>query len=105
VDEETLRAIFGDMSEAKLESQVRLAVLARGGLYYHTHDSRRSDPGFPDCVIVIDGRILWRELKDQKGKLSAKQVEWGEALTAAGQDWAVWRPFDWGDGTILKELE
>jgi len=97
--------MFGDMKEATLETLVRGAVITAGGLYYHTHDSRRSDPGFPDCVIVLRGRVKYRELKDRTGKLSPKQEEWRDRLIEAGQDWGLWRPYDWGRGDILKELE
>lgn len=53
--------------------------------------------GFPDLVLVNPtmGKILYRELKADKGKLSPEQVQWGEWLTAAGADYAVWRPADW----------
>lgn len=102
---EALEAIFGKMSEANLQSQVRQAALTLGWMFYHTHDSMRSDPGFPDCVMARGERVLFRELKTQKGRLSTEQEKWRDALLAAGADWKMWRPYDWGDGTILKELE
>lgn len=105
MDEATLRALYGDMPETVLQINVRQAAKAAGWLYYHTFDSRRSDPGFPDTVLIRGSRILYRELKKQDGRTSPAQREWITALHAAGADVAIWRPFDWGDGTILKELE
>ncbi len=60
--------------------------------------------GFPDMVLVRDGRILFRELKAEKGKLTPEQAEWIDALLLAGQDAGVWRPSGWLDGTIVKAL-
>lgn len=50
--------------------------------------------GFPDLVLVRE-RVLWRELKADRGRLTAEQRAWISALAAAGEDVAVWRPRDW----------
>lgn len=104
MDAEALEAIYGGMTEAALQSQVRTAALTAGWLFYHVYDSKRSDPGFPDVVVVRDDRVMFRELKTQKGRLSPEQVQWKEALLEAGADWAIWRPYDWARGLILEEL-
>lgn len=98
----TDRAAYG-MSEADLESAVRDLLKVHGLWGYHVRDSRRSAPGWPDWVIV-GGRILFRELKAQHGRLSSEQRRVGYLLQAAGADWAVWRPSDLLDGTIVGEL-
>lgn len=51
--------------------------------------------GWPDLVLVGRGRVLYRELKLDKRYPGPEQREWGEALLAAGADYAVWRPKDW----------
>jgi len=71
--------------------------------WYHAHDSRRSPPGFPDLVIT-GRRTIYRELKTQKGDVSASQREWLDALREAGDDVDVWRPSDWLSGRIEREL-
>lgn len=55
--------------------------------------------GFPDLVIAKGGRIKFRELKAEKGRLSPEQHRWGAQL---GASWAVWRPSDLD--LIKKEL-
>ena len=51
--------------------------------------------GFCDIVAVKPGRrVLWRELKSYGNKPTPEQQEWGDALLAAGEDWAVWWPQD-----------
>lgn len=75
------------------------AVIALARLHgyrcFHTHDSRRSAAGFPDLVLVGRGRIIFAELKAEKGKLSPDQREWLGALRAAGGTTHVWLPSDW----------
>ena len=70
---------------------------------YHTHDSRRSEPGFPDVVVVGPHGLLWRELKSSTGRLTPDQRVWLDKLRQAGSDVDVWRPSDW-PGRVLTEL-
>lgn len=95
------------MTEAQLQAMVVTAARTLGWLVYHTHDSRRSQPGFPDLVLVhpVQRRVLWRELKTERGRVSSAQDEWIHALTRAGQDVAVWRPADYLDGSVLADLQ
>jgi hypothetical protein len=59
--------------------------------------------GFPDLLLVRE-RIIFREIKTDTGQLSHEQRAWGRWLTAAGQDWDVWRPRHWERITAtLKE--
>lgn len=48
---------------------------------YHTHDSRRSEEGFPDIAAINrDVGILWvAELKGLKTPTKASQLEWLDA--------------------------
>jgi hypothetical protein len=91
------------MSEAELQRLVEELCARLGLSCYHTYDSRRSTPGFPDCVIVGE-RILFRELKSRDGVLTPEQRRWGSRITRAGGDWAVWRPVDWQNMTIMNQL-
>ena len=92
------------MTESELQANIRELAKLLGWLTYHTHDSRRSEPGFPDLVLVGHGRMLVRELKDARGRVSDEQRDWLEAFDRAGVDQGVWRPADWLDGTIEREL-
>jgi hypothetical protein len=46
--------------------------------------------GFPDLVLAKNQRVLFAELKTEKGKLSDAQHEWLAALPGS----ACWRPSD-----------
>lgn len=76
-------------------------ALTLGWRVYHTHDSRRSEPGFPDLVLVRE-RVLFREVKTQQGRMRPEQQTWLDLLTKAGADAKVWRPAD--RRSILEEL-
>lgn len=60
--------------------------------------------GFPDLVLVGPHGVLYREAKSGRGVLEPEQRRWRDVLLAAGQDWALWRPQQWHDGTIRAEL-
>jgi hypothetical protein len=97
-------AVAATMREGALQEAVRVRCKTLGLLYYHTYRSTRSPAGFPDCVIVGPRTLLYRELKTAVGKVSAAQQSWLDALAAAGQDAAVWRPADLLSGRIDREL-
>ena len=77
-------------------SVVELAELY-GWMIYHTYDSRRSNPGFPDLVMVRDNRVIFAELKTMKGKVTKHQERWLEALAKTQVEVKLWRPSDIND--------
>jgi len=89
------------MSEAELQANVRELARVRGWKCYHTHDARRSDVGFPDLVLVRENRLLFVELKSEKGKPSPAQIEWLHVLMLTRRvETFLWKPSQWLDGTI-----
>jgi len=92
-------------SEDELLEQVLQLAGLTGWLAYHVRRSDRAltiGAGFPDVVLAGHGRVLYRELKTERGQLSAAQKGWRDRLIRCGADWAVWRPSDWP--TIEAEL-
>lgn len=94
------------MTEAELLGAVREVARMYGWLCYHTHDSRRSEPGFPDLVLVHPrtGELLFAELKAAKGRVSQAQQTWLDALHQAGQTPHVWRPEHLRNGAVARAL-
>ncbi|KKM99442.1 hypothetical protein LCGC14_1147790 [marine sediment metagenome] len=83
-----------DITEKQFESQVKDLAKTFNWQYYHTWRSIHSPAGFPDCVMVKEGRIIFAELKSEKGKVSEEQFEWLEALGKGKAEVYIWRPSD-----------
>lgn len=87
--------------ERDLQSQVMTLLELHGWLAYHTFDSRRSAPGFPDIVAVKGRRLLVLELKTDTGKVTTEQHVWLAAFAGVDDvDVCIVRPAD-----SLDELE
>jgi len=56
------------------------------------HDAK----GWPDLVLVRD-RVIFVELKTDKGRLRPDQEKWIADLRKANQVVYVWRPSDWDE--------
>lgn len=88
-------------SEKQLERAIVELAKLNGWLIYHTRDSRGSVAGFPDLTLVRGIRLLFIELKTEKGKVSKAQQEWLDVLGAVAEE-AAGRAEDidgeWGTG-------
>lgn len=62
-------------------------------LTYHVRYTQGSPAGFPDQVLIRD-RIIFAELKREKGKPTTNQIEYLDGLAAAGGEVYLWRPSD-----------
>src|SRR3990167_7541602 len=83
------------LTEKVFQGHVKQLALICGFRMYHTHDSRRSDAGFPDLVMIRRGRLIVAELKREKGKTTPDQEAWIEAFRwICGAKVYVWRPSD-----------
>lgn len=91
------------------------AARALGWLVHHDRPARdrrgkwataiQGDAGFPDLVLVRPPRVLFVELKAERGTLTVAQQGWLEAVSGCpGVECYVWRPRDWLDGTVLRVL-
>lgn len=85
------------ITEKEFQATVRQMATAFGWHVFTTWNSRRSPAGEPDLRLVhpIKQRMIWVELKTEKGKLTALQKEAIELLEMAGEEVYVWRPSDW----------
>lgn len=92
---------------AEADWQTRVTDLAdlRGWRWAHFRPARTergwrtpvSGPlgaGFPDLVLVRH-RVLFVELKAERGRVTPEQRAVHIALRAAGAEVRVWRPVDW----------
>lgn len=91
------------MTENELLANIREACKAMGILLYHTHRSDRSEPGFPDLVLVGKHNVHFRELKRDDGTVTRDQQHWITSLLTVGADVGVWRCEHWPE-VIMAEL-
>lgn len=86
------------VSERDFMGQVVDYARLSGWRAYHTYDSRRCEPGFPDLVLVRGNRLVFAELKTRTGRLEAEQLEWLGALDMVDTvESTCWRPDDWAE--------
>ena len=86
------------VSEKALQQRIIDTATALKWKFYHTADSRRSVPGFPDLCLVRPPRLLFVELKSDKGRLTLEQQQWLDLLSKVpGVETCVWRPKDLPD--------
>ena len=97
------RAILdAEVSESDFMAQIKQLAELCGWRVYHTYNSRRSAAGFPDLVLAREGRVIFAELKTQRGQLTPEQDDWLAALAPAASEFAdhevhLWRPSDWDE--------
>ena len=86
------------ITEAQLLAGVRAMARHFGWLVYHTKWSIKSEPGYPDLTLVRPPRVIFAELKGQRGRLTPKQQEWADQLRACPDvEYHVWQPWAWTD--------
>ena len=68
----------------------RVQVRRKEGSEYWT-TPMAGDPGYPDLTLARRGRVIFAELKSEKGKPSDAQLGWLVSLPNS----YVWRPSDW----------
>lgn len=85
-------------TEKQWLEQVRKLATQLGWMTYHPHQSKFSEPGFPDLTLVRE-RVVFVELKRHAttAKLSPHQELWRDRLLNAGAEWYCWRPADADD--------
>lgn len=93
------------MLERDLQRQVVTIAKMYGWLVFHPLPAQNSngqwrtatqgDTGWPDLALCHPTHgFLLAELKRGRGKLTANQERWRDALQAAGVEWHVWYPQD-----------
>src|SRR5688572_13005109 len=95
------------MTEKELRQSLVRAAREFGWRVYFTWSSMHSPAGFPDLCMVRGDRLLFAELKTDKGKVTPEQQAWQDALTASGRaEVYLWRPSDLDDAykVLLMEL-
>lgn len=67
---------------------------ANGSVSYQT-PVQADGAGFPDLVMVGHGRVIFVELKANKGRVRPEQETWINMLREGGATVFLWRPKQW----------
>ena len=89
-----------DQCENCFAAQVREYAEPNGWLVYQTPTWRKTaaTAGFPDMVMANEhGRLIFAELKRNKGLLGGQQWIWRDRLLVAPCEYYVWTPAAWPD--------
>ncbi|WDF32233.1 VRR-NUC domain-containing protein [Arthrobacter agilis] len=95
-----------EWSEKQLQDKIVQLAEELGWMTFHIYDSRRSNPGWPDLVLVHPVRrrlIIW-ELKSKNGRATPAQLTWLTALRNLGLNVGIKKPEDWASESIQREL-
>lgn len=90
-----------EISEKQFHAEVMAFAKRHGWKTFHTYDSRKSDEGYPDLVMLRERQIV-AELKVGRNKPSAAQDTWLEAYRSVGVETYIWFPEQWDE--IVKVL-
>lgn len=92
--------------EIEVQNQIIAVVKTLGYLTYHTHDSRRSEKGFPDLCIVGFGKLMFIEFKAGKNTVTKEQQQWLDEFQIAGVDARLYHVDTWKNGNreLVDEL-
>lgn len=91
-----------EITEANWQKIVIKIAEEYGWKWYHPPDNipnkagRRQSvkAGYPDLTLVRNNRLIFIELKTNKGKATEQQEDWLEALSKAGAETHILRPKD-----------
>ena len=87
--------VNGAMTEKELQASLVRAAKTFGWRVYFTWRSLHSPKGFPDLCMVRGDRLIFAELKTDKGKVTPDQQAWQDDLRAFGKcEVHLWRPSD-----------
>jgi hypothetical protein len=92
------------VTERDLTGYVRDLARTFGWRRYHTWLAKHSPAGFPDECLLRPPRLVFAELKAERGRLKPDQEAWLDELRQVpGVDAYVWRPADMDEiATVLR---
>ena len=94
---------YSEITEKQLREQIRDLCKLMGYDFYFTWSSIHSPRGMPDLILCRPPRLIFAELKKEKGQLSEYQQKWIDSLNKCpGVEVFVVRPSDieWFAGVL-----
>lgn len=102
----TSRRLPGEMTEDEWQQRITDTASTYGWRWFHAPKNlpyvkggKRKQAvrsGFPDLVLVRDGRLIFAELKSRVGRATPEQIAWLRDLDDVPHVEAyLWKPQDW----------
>jgi hypothetical protein len=89
--------LAAEISEKDYQQQIVDLARLQGWRVFHCFDSRRSEPGFPDLILVRGITMLCMEVKREDAKMDTAQQVWLDLLQQVRTVSAVMvKPSQWG---------
>ena len=86
------RAQVPSWTERYFQNEVCKMATQLGWVWFHVVDSFHCAAGFPDLVMVRGARVVFAELKTEKGKIEPEQAKWLKLLEPTPVEQYLWRP-------------
>lgn len=80
------------LNEEQWQGLVTQYARLHGWQVFHHLDSRGTEAGWPDLVLIRPPELVIVELKSERGKVTAAQQSTIDALGVCGIETGVWRP-------------
>lgn len=92
-------------SESEFDAAMNAFAKRHGWRTYHTHNSRKSEEGFPDRIMIRGPVLIAAELKYGKNTATAAQRNWLDDFAAVRIVHSrLWYPENWHEIiTLLTE--
>jgi uncharacterized protein YfaT (DUF1175 family) len=91
----TMLPVEPKLTERQFQARVVTYARIMGWRCYHQFDSRRSEAGWPDLVLIRRPRVVFVEVKAQRTPITTAQRECLGLLRSCAQEAYVVRPSDW----------
>jgi len=79
------------LKETDIQRQIRDYLRAAGWYVIRNQQNMGSHAGLSDLTAIRRGRVLWIEVKTQKGTQSDAQIEFQQAIEAHGGEYVLAR--------------
>lgn len=83
------------ISEAQWQSRVVDYATLRGWKSWHNADSRRTQAGVLDLMLIRPPRLVFMELKAEHGRVRPEQARMVDLLRDCRVEAYIFRPSDW----------
>jgi hypothetical protein len=80
--------------EQDFQAQITDLADLLGWVWWHDNDPLRNRAGWPDLFLIRE-RMIFAEVKTQRGQPTAAQTAMLGRLRDAGAEVYLWRPSDW----------